>query len=70
MLTNLEFDDLGMFDMVAIGGQSSNSQVAALQPKWEWVQNIMLQAIASETKIYFKENLTVRPKQLPKQIVN
>jgi protein gp37 len=65
LLTNLEFDNLGMFDMVAIGGQSGNSQCKATQPEWEWVENIIYQAHQSKTMVYFKENLTVRPKKLP-----
>jgi protein gp37 len=65
LLTNLEFDNLGMFDMVAIGGQSGNSQCGAQQPEWEWVENIIYQAHSSKTMVYFKENLTIRPKKLP-----
>jgi protein gp37 len=65
LLTNLEFDNLGMFDMVAIGGQSGNSQCKPQQPEWEWVENIIFQAHQSKTMIYFKENLTIRPKKLP-----
>ena len=65
LLTQLQFTDLGMFDMVAIGGQSANSQVPAFQPKWEWVEGILWQARQSGTAVYFKENLTCRPKELP-----
>jgi len=65
LLTNLEFDNLGMFDMVAIGGQSGNSQCKPMQPEWEWVENIIYQAHLSKTMVYFKENLTIRPKKLP-----
>lgn len=65
LLTNLEFTDLGMFDMVAIGGQSSNSQVSEFQPEWKWIENILWQARQSNTSVYFKENLKCRPKELP-----
>ncbi|MBD2653113.1 DUF5131 family protein [Synechocystis sp. FACHB-383] len=64
LLTNLEFTDLGMFDMVAIGGET-NGPTVTFTPEWAWVENILWQARQSGTAVYFKENLLSRPKELP-----
>jgi len=64
LLTNLEFTDLAMFDMVAIGGET-NGNVVTFTPEWEWVENILWQARQSKTSVYFKENLICRPKEMP-----
>ena len=64
LLTNLEFTDLGMFDMVAIGGQTDGPTIT-FTPEWNWVENILWQARKSGTAVYFKENLACRPKEMP-----
>lgn len=64
LLTNLEFTDLGMFDMVAIGGET-NGPTVTFTPEWAWVENILWQARQSNTAVYFKENLLCRPKEMP-----
>lgn len=64
LLTNLEFTDLGMFDMVAIGGET-NGPTVTFTPEWAWVENILWQARKSNTAVYFKENLLCRPKEMP-----
>jgi protein gp37 len=63
----LEFSDMSMFDWVIIGGQSRSSGAPEAQPKWEWVEDLLIQARASGCKIYFKPNLTVRPKEYPQR---
>jgi protein gp37 len=65
MLEPLNFESLDMFDLIAIGGQSRTSQEPEFQPEWSWVENLMKQARASNTSVYFKENLRCRPKELP-----
>jgi protein gp37 len=76
LLTNLEFTDLGMFDLVAIGAETDGSpycnSCGQVDPKrikftapWEWVENILWQARKSGTAFYLKENLKCRPKELP-----
>jgi protein gp37 len=76
LLTNLEFTDLEMFDMVAIGGETDGNPYCnscgqvdpkrvKFTPPWEWVESILLQARKSGTAVYFKENLKCRPKELP-----
>lgn len=67
LLTNLDFTDLGMFDMVAIGGQTDGGNIT-FTPPWEWVESILLQSRKSGTAVYFKENLLCRPKELPDQM--
>lgn len=53
------------FDWVIIGGQSKTSQEHEFQPKWEWVETILFSARQNNCAVYFKPNLTVRPKELP-----
>ncbi|MGB6166918.1 MAG: DUF5131 family protein [Geitlerinemataceae cyanobacterium] len=65
MLEPLNFQSLEMFDLIAIGGQSRTSKEPEFQPEWSWVEDLMRQARASDTSVYFKENLKARPKELP-----
>jgi protein gp37 len=65
MLEPLTFGSLEMFDLIAVGGQSRTSKEPEFQPEWIWVEDLMNQARASKTSIYFKENLRTRPKELP-----
>lgn len=65
LLQRLTFNSLEMFDWVVIGGQSASSQTQASQPEWEWVEHLWNQARVSNCKVYWKENLTVRPKECP-----
>ena len=59
------FDDMSMFDWVIIGGRSHSTGMAAGQPEWKWVENILSKARSDGLKIYFKPNLTVRPMEYP-----
>lgn len=54
-----------LFDWVIIGGQSKSSQASAKQPRWEWVESLHWQAHRAGCKVYWKTNLTVRPRQYP-----
>ena len=56
---------LSLFDWVIIGGRSSSSNMPAAQPEWEWVESLHAQAREAGCKIYWKPNLTVRPKEYP-----
>jgi len=53
-------------DWLIIGGRSRSTGMPAMQPKWEWVENLLFQAENASILVYFKPNLTVRPKQFPK----
>jgi len=67
LLEKLTFSSMEMFDWVIIGGRSRSSQLPALQPKWEWVEHLLIQARETGCKVYFKPNLTVTPKEYPEQ---
>lgn len=67
LLERLTFTSLDMFDWVVIGGQSASyfNGTPALQPKWDWVEYLWEQSRISGCKIYWKENLVIRPKECP-----
>jgi protein gp37 len=68
MRERLTFQSLDMFDWLVIGGQSPTgapNNTPAFQPEWEWVEHLWRQARAAGVKIYWKENLSVRPKEVP-----
>ena len=52
-------------DWLIIGGRSKSTGSPAMQPKWEWVENLLYQARVFGIQVYFKPNLTVRPKEFP-----
>jgi len=59
------FNDISVFDWLIIGGQSESSKEPAFQPKWDWVESLLFQARKAKVKVYFKPNLSVRPKEYP-----
>jgi protein gp37 len=65
MMERLTFKDLSGFDLVVIGGASASTQTTAFQPEWEWVYHLTKQAYDAKCSVYWKENLTVRPKEFP-----
>jgi len=65
LLGPLEFISLAMFDWVIIGGRSKNSNEPASQPEWKWVSSLTRQAEDDGCKVYWKPNLTVRPREYP-----
>lgn len=54
-----------VFHWLIIGGRSKSSNMPANQPKWEWVESLLLAARHSNISVYFKPNLTVRPREYP-----
>ena len=64
---DIGFTDLAMFNWIIIGGQSASTGEPAFQPKWEWVEKILVQARKDGCNVYFKPNLTVRPKEYPEK---
>ena len=62
---NLDFTDLTIFDWVIIGARSKSTKMPAIQPKAEWVLNLMNQAYESGCKIYCKPNLNALIKEYP-----
>lgn len=59
------FNSMEMFDWIIIGGRSRCSRLPEFQPKWRWVESLLSQAREYDLKVYFKPNLTVRPKEYP-----
>jgi len=52
-------------DWVIVGGRSRNSRGLESQPEWEWVENLLKDSRKLGASVYFKPNLTVRPKEKP-----
>lgn len=67
MLERLTFSSLAMFDWLVMGGLKATpfNHTEAFQPEWEWVEHLWQQARDANVKVYWKENLTIRPKELP-----
>lgn len=57
---------LSSVDWVIIGGCSESSGHAAFQPEWSWVEDLLIDAHDAKCCVYFKPNLTVRPKECPR----
>ena len=68
MNERLTFTSLTMFDWLVMGGQSASvfNGTPARQPEWEWVEHLWAQARAAGLGLYWKENLEVRPKEMPR----
>lgn len=57
--------DMELLDLVIIGALK-NSENTDRQPKWEWIERILLEAGSfSGVHMVFKPNLTVRPESYP-----
>lgn len=65
MTEEITFSNIALFNWIIIGGRSETSKLPAMQPEWEWVDKVYCAARRAGLKIYFKPNLTVRPKQFP-----
>lgn len=53
-------------DWIIIGGQSASSGEPARQPEWPWVERLLIDARRWGVKVYFKPNLLVRPREMPR----
>ena len=67
MRERLTFQALDLFDWIVIGGQTASefNNTPAFQPAWEWVEHLWQQARAAGAKVYWKDNLTIRPQEVP-----
>lgn len=65
LMEQVTFDDLTMINWIIIGGRSQSAGMPAGQPEWDWVESLIWQARKNNVKIYFKPNLTVRPREYP-----
>ena len=64
MIEPLKFKNLGDFDWIVIGGASSSSKTPEWYPPFEWVSDLVAQARAAGTKVYFKTNLGIKKRIL------
>lgn len=64
-LEEIVFNDLSMINWLIIGGKSKNSAEPEFQPQWKWVLKLYMQAVKARCKVYWKPNLTVRPRDYP-----
>jgi protein gp37 len=67
MQERLTFKNLKVFDWVVVGGKSASgfNGTPEFQPEWEWVEHLWDQIRAARIKMYWKENLKVKPKEVP-----
>jgi len=63
----VRFPTLSMFDWLIIGGQSRCTREPERQPEWLWVEDLLAQAREAELRVYFKPNLSVRPREYPSE---
>jgi protein gp37 len=59
MIEPLKFKTLEQFDWIVIGGASRSSQTPEWRPPFEWIADLVAQARAAGTKVYFKTNLGI-----------
>jgi protein gp37 len=64
LMERIEIKGSGI-NWIIIGGRSESSGMREGQPEWEWVEHLLLQARFYNMNVYFKPNLTVRPKEYP-----
>ena len=64
-LEPIEFSSMELFDWVIIGGRSKSTGAPAFQPDRLWVEDLVVQARHCGCSVYFKTNLTVRPREYP-----
>jgi len=71
-LEELTFPEMP-FEWLIIGGRSKTANLPEFQPKWDWVQKLVVQARKNGIAIYFKPNLrsgpnlTTLPKEKPRR---
>ena len=77
LLEPLRFSEIYLWSWLIIGGCSGNSRVPASQPEWDWVEHLLnqarhpcdIQCDYPELQVYFKPNLTARPKEYPDEVL-
>lgn len=64
LLEHVKFSDLSWCNWVIIGGRSRNSAGEESQPEFKWVLDLTNAAYGAGCKVYWKPNLTVRPREI------
>jgi protein gp37 len=67
LLEYIETPSISVFDWLIIGARSKNSKLPEFQPDIRWVLDITNDAHDHGVKVYWKPNLTVRPKEYPQE---
>ncbi len=65
MLEPIVFSDMSVFNWVIIGARSKTTSGLEMQPDFGWVFDLTQEAFRSGCKVYWKPNLTARPRQYP-----
>jgi protein gp37 len=65
LLEPLEFDDLGMFQWIVLGGSSESTQTPEWKPPRAWINRIEAKAYEVGCKVYEKTNLLERVREYP-----
>lgn len=55
-----------LFNLFIVGARSASSGMLAMQPQWQWVEDLWVQARSVNAALYFKENLTAKPQEFPR----
>lgn len=63
-MNNKDIEDYPV-DWIIIGAKSKTTSEPEMQPKWSWVEKILFDARIANIPVYFKPNLTVRPREYP-----
>ena len=50
---------------ILVGAPITTSKLTAIQPEWNWLENILLKAREHDCKVYFMNNLRAAPKEVP-----
>ena len=59
---HIDGDIKNVIDWLIIGGQTGTN---SRQPEWDWVELLTDQARENDIAVYYKPNLTVRPREYP-----
>ena len=65
LLEELTFERLHLFKWIIIGAQRKTREVKALQPKWQWVENLLFKARDANLKVYITPKLREWPREYP-----
>ena len=61
----LKETDPCVVDLLIIGALKNSEKDMKKQPKWKWVESLILQAVRADCLYVFKPNLVVRPSEYP-----
>lgn len=65
LLEELRFRSLKCIDLMIVGAQTKTTRQPEFQPEWSWTERIYNQARKDGCKVFFKQNMTAKPRELP-----